>query len=402
MLYWIFKPLIRLTTRFYFRNFQVTGREHLPEEGPYILVANHPATFLDALLIAAHTPKKIYFLSKSTIFRSKLAAWVLPRLNMIPVYRKQDDPAQMGRNKDTFEKCYTHLGRKKVMLIFPEGVSIGERKIQEIKTGAARIALGALERGNTEIKIICIGLNYEKNGRFQTNAVMHIGAPLSVKDYVEHYGETAVKKLTGEIAAQLKNLTVSIDEKETDIFVSRIEEIYKPALMSTLGFDKKDKSNDFFLARKIAEYASEIKKAEPWKLHGIKNKVDEYFDQLEKFGIGDGELRRMQNRKFFLCRFTSGLLYLLLGLPLFLYGWLTNALPYFMTSLVARKVSVHTEFRVAVSFAAGMFIYLLFYSGLLAISLALFDSFWLNVILFFGFPLAGLFAYAHFRFFKQL
>lgn len=396
MLYYLIKPLVQLTTGFYFRNFSVTGKENIPANGPCILVANHPATFLDALLIAAHTKRKIYFLSKSTVFKSRLVKWFLTRLHMIPVYRQQDDPAQMGKNRDTFEKCYAHLAKGGTMLIFPEGVSIAERKLKNIKTGAARIAFGALEKGNTDIKIICIGLNYERNGAFQTNAIINIAGPLEVKDYAAEYNEKpqdAVKKLTAEIATTLDRITVSVEEKETDVFVSRIEEMYKPELVQQLELDKKDKAGDFFLSRKIVDYLRQYRQYEPWKLHEIKQKTDAYFDLLSQNRVNDRSLRRISNRKYFLWTCLANVLYFILGFPLFVFGFVFNILPYQLTSLFSKKMSVYTEFRVALAFAGGMLIYPMFYAVYLVGSTYLFDSFWLNMFLLVFFPLSGLFAY---------
>lgn len=404
MLYWIFKPLIQLTTRLYFRNFQVTGKDNIPAEGPYILVANHPATFMDALLIAAHTRKKLYFLSKSTVFKSRFVASILKRLNMIPIYRRQDSPKEMEKNKDSFEQCYVHLNQQKPILIFPEGVSIPQRKLQEIKTGAARLAIGAFEKGNTEISIVCIGMNYEKKAVLQTNAVMHIGKPILVKDFIrgEEHPRDAVKKLTAMIAKTLGELTVSIDEPETDHFVSRIEEIYKPLLVKELGFDKRDKSNDFFLARKIAEQVNETRKNDPWALHTIKMQVDEYFGLLQQYRVGDREMRRVFNRRFFLIRFLLGGLYLLLALPFFIYGFVANVFPYMFTSLVSRRLTGYHEFRVAISFAAGMLIYTGFYIGMLFITQAVFHSFWINLLFLASFPVMGLYAYSYLGYWQGL
>ena len=53
MLYSILRPLIKLTIRLFFRNFQVNGLENIPKKGPFIFAANHPATFMDGIIIAA-------------------------------------------------------------------------------------------------------------------------------------------------------------------------------------------------------------------------------------------------------------------------------------------------------------------------------------------------------------
>jgi glycerol-3-phosphate O-acyltransferase/dihydroxyacetone phosphate acyltransferase len=122
-------------------------------------------------------------LAKGELFKGKLAQWMLPKLNMIPVYRKQDDPNQMDKNAATFEKCFEHLERGGAILMFPEGTSITERKLRPIKTGAARIVLGAEERNdfNLGVKVITIGLNYENPHRFNRTLFVNIDKAIDVK-----------------------------------------------------------------------------------------------------------------------------------------------------------------------------------------------------------------------------
>jgi 1-acyl-sn-glycerol-3-phosphate acyltransferase len=55
----------------------------------------------------------------------------------------QDDPRLMQQNDEIFSKCFEHLKNNGAILIFPEGISLTNRQLRKIKTGAARIALGA-------------------------------------------------------------------------------------------------------------------------------------------------------------------------------------------------------------------------------------------------------------------
>src|SRR6185312_12766048 len=103
------KFLMRITIRAFFRNKQVLGLDNIPDKGPLILVANHPSTFMDPIVIAASIKRKVYFLGKAEIFNSVFAKWLFPKFNVIPVYRAQDDPSQLHKNKETFFKCFEHL-----------------------------------------------------------------------------------------------------------------------------------------------------------------------------------------------------------------------------------------------------------------------------------------------------
>jgi glycerol-3-phosphate O-acyltransferase / dihydroxyacetone phosphate acyltransferase len=404
MLYTLLKPLIQLTIRLFFRNYQVNGLKNIPKKGPFIFVANHPATFMDPAIIAATLKTKVHFIAKSTVFRSRFAKWFLPKLNMIPVYRKHDDPTQVDKNEQMFETCFKHLSEGGNILIFPEGISLPERKIKDVKSGAARIALGAEERNgfNLDIKIIVIGLNYSDNGKFQSNVLVNIGEPISIKEYKEQYVNDSiktVKKISNQIKEGLETLTVSIQEEESDILVKRVEEVYKTQILDEIGVPKRKKIHDFNVTKAICDYLAYFKTNAPWKLHFIKEKVDAYYTELDKIGMTDGHLRQITSGKNVVNRTLLSLLYFVLMFPVFLSGLITNYIPYCLTIFLTRKISPYLEYRVAIAMVVGMFLFLINIAGLTILGNFLFHSFWLNCILLFTIPVTGLFAYKYNQYF---
>ena len=50
---------------------------------------------------------------------------------------KTDDPAQLIRNAETFRAVVEKLSRREGVVIFPEGISLGTRHLEEMRTGAA-------------------------------------------------------------------------------------------------------------------------------------------------------------------------------------------------------------------------------------------------------------------------
>lgn len=406
MLYAILKPLIQITVRLFFKNYQVNGKENIPENGPFLFAANHPATFMDAVIIAATLNQKVYFLAKSTAFKSRFAKWFLPKLNMIPVYRKQDDPSLVSKNADMFEKCFEHLAKKKSLLIFPEGVSLKERKIKEVKSGAARIAFGAYERNHYEldIKVVCIGLNYSNNGKFQSNVLINIGESITLQNYVDAYKsdpQKTVKRLTHDIKAQLEELTVSIEENDSDIMVSRVEEMYKVQLMNELKLEKKNKINDFYVTKAICNYLAYFKNNAPEKINEVKNLMDNYYTLLEQNSFSDKDVRNVISGKNVVSTTLLSLVYSILTLPLFLAGLVANYLPYFLSWKLSKRLSPEIEYRVAIAMIGGMFIFIVYYIGFIFAVNALFHMFWLNIGILIGLPITGLFAFKYYTFFTK-
>lgn len=406
MLYYILKPFLKLTTWLFFRNYQVNGLQNIPEKGPFIFASNHPATFMDPVIIATTLKQKIHFLSKSTVFKTRFSKWLFARLGMIPVYRKQDDPSQVGKNDQMFSKCFEHLSKGGNLLIFPEGVSLPERKLKEIKSGAARIALGAedLNDFNLDVKIICIGINYSDNGRFQSNVLINIEKPISVKEYKQRYENDSLKtvrELTGEIKAKLEKITVSVEEAESDELVRRAEEVYKTQVMDEMGIPKKDKTNDFWVTKSMVDYLKYFRSHAPWKLHFIKQKVDAYYHELDAIGVNDSHVRRVISGKNIVTGTALRFLYFLLAFPLFLVGFITNYLPYYFSGLLARKITPYLEYRVAIAMVGGMFFFIINYVCIGLCCNALFHTLWLNWTVVLSLPLLGLFAFRYHMFFVK-
>jgi glycerol-3-phosphate O-acyltransferase/dihydroxyacetone phosphate acyltransferase len=404
MLYHIFKPFLKLTTRFFFRNYQVNGLENIPKNGPFIFASNHPATFMDPVIIAITIKQKVHFLSKSTVFKTSFSKWLFARLGMIPVYRKQDDPVQLGKNDQMFSKCFEHLRKGGNLLIFPEGISLPERKLKEIKSGAARIAFGAEDLNNFEldIKIVCIGINYSDNGRFQSNVLINIEKPISVKEYKERYQADsfkAVRDLTIAIKEKLEHITVSVQEAEGDELVRRSEEVYKTQIMDEMGIPKKDKTNDFRVTKSMVGYLNYFKINAPWKLHFIKQKVDAYFAELDRIGVSDSHIRKLISGKNILTETVLRFMYFILAFPLFVAGFITNYLPYYFSGLLAKKITPYLEYRVAIAMVGGMFLFIINYILLGWLCNSMFHILWLNWLVVLSLPLLGLFAFRYHLFF---
>ena len=137
------RAVVAFAMRIFFRRIEIRGAGNIPVTGPLILAANHPSGIVDSFSIGLATPRKVHFVARSTLFRNPLLARLLSRLGVIPVYRKMDAAAEMGRNADVFRHCYELLEAGGVIGIFPEGITHVDPQVKEMRTGAMRIGLGA-------------------------------------------------------------------------------------------------------------------------------------------------------------------------------------------------------------------------------------------------------------------
>ncbi len=114
----IAKLLVRLT---------ITGQEHLPSEGPLIVIANHFSWF-EAPLLGLHLPYELaYFAAAEMKDWSPILRIFIYLFDIIPVHRGQIDRTALRR-------ALKHLENKGVLVIFPEG-GIDPDLQQEVATG---------------------------------------------------------------------------------------------------------------------------------------------------------------------------------------------------------------------------------------------------------------------------
>lgn len=409
MLYAILRQLFRITFRFFFRNAYRNHPERIPEKGPLLICANHPGAFLDPVVIATLVNRKIFFLAKGAAFKGKFGKWFLPKLNMIPVYRQQDDPSQMHKNQETFVKCFEHLGKGGVILIFPEGISITERKLKPLKTGAARIALGAEEKYNygLNVQISCIGLNYEDPHTFRRDVYVGFSEPVNVLDYAQQHKENgfaAAEALTEEIRNRLEEQMINTADEETDKLVAFIERLYKHDLLKERGIDASDKPEEFLLTKRIVSTVNYFREREPERVARISQDIKSYFWKLDELGLSDRVLRSGYGRPRLWMKSLSDLLFIVIGFPVYLYGLLHNYLPFITASVLSKKLVKSREFRGAVGAAAGMLLYLIWYTTLGFLSWHYFHKWgithhpgWIFLLYFATWPLSGMFAWFYYR-----
>lgn len=415
MLYGILRLLFRITFKVFFRNAYKHRPELIPEDGPLIICANHPGAFLDPVVIATIVKRKVFFLAKGSVFKGAFAKWILPKLNIVPVYRAQDDPTQMHKNEETFIRCYEHLGKGGVLLIFPEGISITERKLRPVKTGAARIALGAEAKYGNKlgVKISCIGLNYEDPHTFRRDVYISYSEPINVADYSEKYkteGFAAAEELTEEIRKRLEEQMIHTSDEETDRLVADIERLYKNDLLKEQGIKSDDKEGAFELSKRIVLTVNFFREREPERVEKIAQEIRAYFQKIDELGLSDKLIkggpkgsRWLKNLKEFL--------FIVVGFPVFVYGLIHNYICFFLADLLSTKLVKQKEYKGAIGAAAGMLFYLIWYIVLGILSwkfIHLHSAFsrpgWEWLAYFISWPVTGLFAwyyYCNFRYINK-
>jgi glycerol-3-phosphate O-acyltransferase/dihydroxyacetone phosphate acyltransferase len=196
----------RIATIGWFRSVEVVGVHLIEPDHPTLIVANHPGGFIDPALLTAILPRAPRFLAMAALWRIWPIRPLLAFAGAIPVQRAQDGAT--GRNVDAFAAARRALGDGGIVGIFPEGQASDEPHLLPVKTGAARIVLGARASGVRRIRIVPVGLIYERKQTARTRAYVRVGTPIDLDGWLgtrsaDPADHAAVARLTAEIGEGL-------------------------------------------------------------------------------------------------------------------------------------------------------------------------------------------------------
>jgi len=349
MLYRLAKLIVEFALQQYFRTVSFRGRDP-QEQGPLLIVANHPNVLMDPLLVGLSFKRRLYFLAKSTFFKGRLLTLLLKRLHMVPIYRKQDKGADTSKNEETFRVAAETLLDGKAIVIFPEGRSLSERRLQQIKTGAARIAFQALEQANykSPLKIQPVGITYSDFQSFQSSVTVSLGEPIDVQEFGESYQQDpalAVRALTSRIEEGIAAHTVVVEQAEHDLLVEKISRLYETKLRHV-----DDKTRMDLGAKAVSRVAPLL----PEKRAQLEQRISEYLALLSVFNLGEsGVLRsKVSSVKAFL------------SIPIVACGFVLGWLPYQLTGRLAYKVAHGANERATAKLLIGLLLFPLWFGFL--------------------------------------
>jgi long-chain acyl-CoA synthetase len=115
---------------------ELTGAEHLPAKGPYLLSPNHQS-YLDPFVLLSALPfrsaRQLFFVGATEYFETRATRWLARQVNLAPV-----DP-DAGLVPAMQVGAYG-LRRGRVLVLFPEGERSIDGTVKHFKKGAAILA----------------------------------------------------------------------------------------------------------------------------------------------------------------------------------------------------------------------------------------------------------------------
>lgn len=312
--------LMRFCMRVFFRRIELVRDDRVPADGPVIFAVNHPNGLVDPLFLICFAPRPVSFLAKAPLFGYPIIGWLVRALDSIPVYRKQDNTK--GTNAETFGRAREVLQRGGSIAIFPEGTTHSDPQLRELKTGAARIALGANLDAMT---VVPVGIYYTAKHVFRSSALVVFGEPLPVRSTrADEPPFDEVEALTARIDEGLDAVTLQADSHAALELIGSAEDIFSADEDQPLG-------EEFDLRRQFIAGYHYLRERDPVRLARLQSEIARFEAELRRAGVEVHDLAP---------RLSATMLFRLMVLfPLALIGALLNYPTYRLVGMLARRFS---------------------------------------------------------------
>ncbi|WP_045689223.1 hypothetical protein [Hymenobacter sp. AT01-02] len=241
---------------------------------------------------------------------------------------------------------------------------MSERRLRPLKTGAARIALGAEARHNFQLglHILPLGINYFDPQRFRSDVLLNLAEPIRVAEYAAAYQqspEAAADALTEEIQRRMESRLVITRTDEEDELVTQVERTFGQHLIQD---DEETLYDNFQLSRTLLQAVQYFELHDAGRLSAIQEKLRAYQQELHRLRLTDEALETPPAGGSRTRRGVVAALKLVLGAPLYAYGAINNYLPYIVPSVVAKRATDDMAFVAPVMLVTGMLTFTLGYA----------------------------------------
>ena len=145
MLYLFLKAFGNVILKLFFK-VNIYNNIEIPKHGPLIIAINHKSP-MDPPLIGTVFPRVVHFFAAEELFSIPIVGWVIKKLGVIPVNRRQKDFRSLKRAIEL-------LREGEIVAIFPQGgiPPYDSKERYKIKPGVAYLALKA----KAPILCVCI------------------------------------------------------------------------------------------------------------------------------------------------------------------------------------------------------------------------------------------------------
>jgi 1-acyl-sn-glycerol-3-phosphate acyltransferase len=356
--YRLVRGFIRLLLRLFYRRVDLVGAERIPAAGPLIIAANHHNSLVDPMLIMGTFPRRITVVANAPLFRHPLIGPFLHAVGALPVNRRTEAGDDPRKNEAMFVAAIAHLRGGGAILIFPEGRTQPVPTLLPLRTGAARLVLGAETAGSRPgVTLLPVGLVFETPGTFrEASALVAVGTPVSADDCLAGYAadpEATVRRLTERLASAIRAQIVEAEDQHTLELVAALERAWR----EDRGGGRADAAASLAWRREVMRAARALAERTPDRVVGFRRRLERYRARLSESGLSDAELGRPYTAavvaRWILVNATA----LVITLPLALWGLVSHAAPYWLTRAAVAAMRRTEEEEATDKMAAGLVLY---------------------------------------------
>ncbi|MDR2847917.1 MAG: 1-acyl-sn-glycerol-3-phosphate acyltransferase [Bacteroidales bacterium] len=403
--YWLLYHYVNFVHNYvYYQRYHVLHKERIPHGEPVVAISNHQNGLTDALGILFAFRKDgrwVIFIARADIFRRKIAAVLLRWLRIMPAFRsidvskEKEEEGGLNDNELIFTQSAQVLVEKGVVCLFPEAGHEDCHHLGTFKKGFARIAFKAAELTDFKqrIHIQPMSNHYSNYFGVQNKMVITVGEPFTFEDLYDTYKEhpqRAQKILADRAREKVKALMLDIEDKSLYEEYDIIRNMYDRAYLhkqkkSTLYFPN-------FLAadQKIVAALDQLRSDDADKFSTLMKYAGEYSRLLDKLYLRDWIFRQ----KLTFGSFLFHCLLAILVLPFMLYGFVFNALPFYTSTLVTRRIKdqmLHSSFHFVIG---ALFVFPLWYIALFITAWCQTGTWWMALAFLVTLPIS-LIIYTH-------
>jgi 1-acyl-sn-glycerol-3-phosphate acyltransferase len=296
-------------------------------DGPLLIVANHPNSLIDPLILLRTLERPTRPLAKAPLFKKMGLGFILRGMGGLPVYRREDDPTQTGQNRSTFDAAVAALHRGEAVQIYPEGLTHSEPSLAPLRTGAARIAFQAEEERDWELGLIIlpVGLTYRRKTFFRGEAVALVGNPIHPREWRDLHGDDgreAVRELTNRIREGLEEVTLNLESTEERELVEVADRIYAREAGLAGWREREPLGERMPRLQLFARGAAWLRAESPEEYRELAARIRAYERAAAVFGPGEGAVPPTYRVRATIKYLIKEGTYLLFGLPFAVIGTL--------------------------------------------------------------------------------
>ncbi|MEY4521662.1 MAG: hypothetical protein RIT10_847 [Bacteroidota bacterium] len=357
--YLFLKVILNYSLRLFYRKIEAIGT---PNEyfGSTIYVCNHPASFMDPLILGAMRKPVVFFMTRADVF-NKATQPIFRAAHMLPIYRERDGVATKSANEQVFETCAELLIKKRNLLLFGEGFTddVFERRLKPLKKGAARIGFLTLEKSNWEkpIYMAATGLNYETPNKMRSIVFIKTSEKICLNDYKEKYLENPSKtivEVTNRMAQLLEEQVIHVQNERWFKLVEQVLQITQKGIITYVDSKKTTLFNKWTFSKKIANWVNEKEETNSEQLETLEKATNAYYQKLDKNGIKDELIAGLSSSGKL--NFFEPILKALLLLPFALVGFIHCLIPYLLVKRFTEKSFKRPVFWGSVKMLVGMIV----------------------------------------------